>query len=158
MLGDEGGGRDLGRHAAQAAAHRMDGGPETRLVDRLRSDWDVNDRDDLVRLVHEREVPLARLAPLLLGAAADEDAVALAILEDRVDRLVRQVAWMVGRRGWSGGVDRLVLGGGLSESEVYRSAFRRSLETHLPNCTCTVLEHSPARAAWKLARSLRDAG
>lgn len=156
VIGDEGGGRDLGRHAVQVAAHRMDGGPETVLVDRLREEWDVHGRDDLIRLVHERDLSLARLAPLLLDAAAKDDEVAVAVLEDRLGRLVRQVCWMVGRESWAGGSERLVLGGGLSESDVFRSTFRRLLADRLPGWTMTKLDRSPARAAWELARTLRD--
>ena len=156
VIGDEGGGRDLGRHVVRAAAHRMDGGPKTVLVDRLREEWEVRGRDDLIRLIHERELPLARLAPLLLDAAANKDEVAVAVLEDRLDRLVRQVRWMVGRPAWSGGSGRLVLGGGLAENDVYRSTFRRLLADHLPGWKMTKLDRSPARAAWALARSLRD--
>lgn len=156
LIGDEGGGRDLGRHVARAVAHRMDGGPATVLVDRLREEWGVRGRDDLIRLVHDREVPLARLAPLLLDAAAEGDEVAVAVLEDRIDCLARQVSWMVARPAWSGGSERLALGGGLSESDVYRSTFRRLLADRRSSWTVTRLARSPARAAWELARALRD--
>lgn len=152
LLGDEGGGHDVGLAGARAAALAIDGGPETDLVDRLDGEWEAGERDALIRLLHEREISPARLAPLVLDAAEAGDEVARAVAVERVGLLVRRVRALLDRPGWGPAERRLALGGGLAERRLYRRIFEEAVRDVLPGWSLRGIERSPARAAWEIAR------
>lgn len=154
QLGDEGGGYDLGRAGARAVARALDGGPGTELVQAFRVEWEVEGRSDLIRLVHEREVSLARLAPTVLGAAGAGDEVARRVVRGRIERLLDQVGWLTGREDWGPCRSRIVLGGGLADDATYRTLFEEAAARRLEGWSVRTLDRTPARAAWERAREL----
>jgi len=84
QLGDEGGGYWLGRRALDAAARARDGrGEGSTLLARLLSGLGLEGFDDLVRWTATATPPqVAGLAPHVLNAAREGEAVALRILRD----------------------------------------------------------------------------
>lgn len=86
LLGDEGGGYDIGRKALIAALRYEDGrGPATALADRIKQRFMLDQMTDLINLVYGDPAPLQRteiagLAPLVLEAAREGDSIAREIL------------------------------------------------------------------------------
>jgi len=86
LLGDEGGGYDIGRKAFIAALRAEDGrGPATSLTDRLKQRFMLEKMTDLINLVYGMPAPLQRpeiagLAPMVVEVAQEGDFVAREIL------------------------------------------------------------------------------
>src|SRR5207249_10967435 len=93
QLGDEGGGYWLGRRALDAAARARDGrGEGSTLLARLLSGLGLEGFDDLVRWTATATPPqVAGLAPHVLNAAREGEAVALRILRDAAGELAALV-------------------------------------------------------------------
>src|SRR5207245_9135266 len=91
--GDEGGGYWLGRRALGAAARARDGrGEGSTLLARLLSGLGLEGFDDLVRWTATATPPqVAALAPHVLNAAREGEAVALRILRDAAAELATLV-------------------------------------------------------------------
>lgn len=86
LLGDEGGGYDIGRKAFLAALRAEDGrGPATHLSERLKQRFMLEKMTHLINLVYGNPAPLQRpeiagLAPLVVEVAQEGDFVAREIL------------------------------------------------------------------------------
>src|SRR2546429_3114409 len=93
QLGDEGGGYWLGRRALDAAARARDGrGEGSTLLARLLSGLGLEGFDDLVRWTATATPPqVAALAPHVLNAAREGEALALRILSDAAAELATLV-------------------------------------------------------------------
>jgi N-acetylglucosamine kinase-like BadF-type ATPase len=119
ISGDWGGGDDVGAEALYAAARAEDGrGPDTILEQRVPEHFGLATPVELARALIDRKLDgerLAELAPLVL-AAADEDAVAGAIVDRLADEVVAMVRAMVTRLDLAGDELDLVLGGGLLQA------------------------------------------
>jgi glucosamine kinase len=93
QLGDEGGGYWLGRRALAAAARSQDGGEDSStLLERLLVDLGLKDFDDLIRWTATASpAQVAALAPHVLNAAREGEAVAQRALADAAVELARLV-------------------------------------------------------------------
>jgi len=117
--GDWGGSEMLGCEALFLAARAEDGrGRPTGLVDLIRGHFELPSVVDVGAAVHYRRLPQARLgelAPIVLAAAAQGDAVA----RELADRLAGEVALMVRRAFRELGLEAadVVLGGGMFQGE-----------------------------------------
>jgi N-acetylglucosamine kinase-like BadF-type ATPase len=113
--GDWGGAEAVGREALFLAARAEDGrGEPTVLVDVLRSYFDLPSADAVGQAVHYRrlrEVRLGEVAPAVVAAAAEGDAVARRLVE----RLANEIVLMVRRAFADLRVEAadVVLGGGM---------------------------------------------
>jgi N-acetylglucosamine kinase-like BadF-type ATPase len=116
ISGDWGGGEDVGEEALYAAARAGDGrGPGTILEQRVPAHFGLATPVELARALIDGRLDrerLGELAPLVL-AAADEDAVAGAIVDRLADEIVAMVRAMVTNLDLAGEELDLVLGGGL---------------------------------------------
>lgn len=131
LLGDDGSGFWIGRSAVRAALRMADGrGPGTRLAVSVGrafgvpgevlpgsgpavSEWSCVHREAyrarlLPAVMAEPPIRLARLAPLVVEAAGEKDAVAVGILDEAADQLATTVRALVPRPG-----EPLVATGGL---------------------------------------------
>ena len=119
ISGDWGGGDDVGMEALYAAARAEDGrGPETVLEQQVPQHFGRATPVELARALNdgglERE-RLAELAPLVF-AAADEDAVAGAIVDRLADEVVSMVRALVTSLDLARDELDVVLGGGLLQA------------------------------------------
>lgn len=153
-LGDDGSGTSLGRAALRAALAALDGGPPTTLAERFAETHDLEDASALIAAAHAGE-SLARFAPLLLAAAADDDWVATSTLARETNALAQQVGWLATRAG-DAVTPRLALAGGLAAEPVYVGALSAALTRHLPGWTVREAAIDPSDGA--LARALRLRG
>ncbi len=150
-LGDDGSGTALGRAALRAALAHFDGGPPTTLAERLAEAHGLTDAAALVAAAHA-DASLARFAPLLLAAAADDDWVATSALARETNALAQQVGWLATRAGETI-TPRLALAGGLAGEPVYVGALSAALSRHLPGWAVGDRAVDPSDGA--LARALR---
>ncbi len=153
LLGDQGGGYQLGLQALQAVADQFDGGPATALTPAVAQAFGLTSPEALIRAVYRDGFALQQVAPLVLEAAAS-DAVAAAILQRNVEALAQRVAWLVERTGDVH--PRLALYGGLTQAPAYRARLLPALARVVPGWPIQDATTTPAEAALRLA--LRHAG
>jgi len=119
ISGDWGGGGDVGPEALYAAARSEDGrGPKTVLERRVPEHFGFATPIELARALIDGEVGHDRLADLtpLVFAAAEQDAVAAAIVDRLGDEVVAMVRATVTRLDIAGEEVDVVLGGGLLQA------------------------------------------
>jgi len=156
MVGDEGSGYWIGREAVAAVMRAADGrGPATRLSEDILAHFDVTDVSRLPRIVYDREVPrmsVSALGPIVEGAAAVGDAVAMRILERTVDELVHAALSVATRLEMRGDTFTFYLAGGVFKvvPSVAIVLPQRLVEV-APRCQVQLLEEEPAVGAVWLA-------
>jgi len=119
ISGDWGGGGDVGPEALYAAARSEDGrGPKTVLERRVPEHFGFATPIELARALIDGAVGHDRLADLtpLVFAAAEQDAVAAAIVDRLGDEVVAMVRATVTRLDIAGEEVDVVLGGGLLQA------------------------------------------
>ena len=159
LLDDDGSAWDLGISGLRALLEAADGrGPQTALTCALLNAAGLRSVDDIVPWLyglHEPKQTVARLAPVVVDAAARGDAVAKIIVEYGASELARWVAVAAQAIGASGEELVVVLSGGLLEnSEPYRRLVETQITTELPGARFVGPKHEPAYGAALIA--LRD--
>ena len=152
LLGDPGSGYAVGQAGLQAVAEAFDGGADTSLRPRIAEEYGVDERAALIQWVYQDRPPLQDVAPLVIEAAADGDAVATDILTSQVAELVRQVEWLLGET--DDVAPRIALLGGMLQNEHYAAALRRALADRVPDWSVEGLQREPVIGALRRARRL----
>jgi N-acetylglucosamine kinase-like BadF-type ATPase len=152
LLGDPGSGYAIGQQGLRAVAEDFEGGPETSLRDAVGRRFDINDRDELIRVVYDEEFYIQDVAPLVAEAAAADDPVASEILDTQFVRLARQVEWLLNR--CSGLDSRIALLGGMLRSAHYAETLQRALQARFGTWSVEVLEDDPVVGALRRAHRL----
>ncbi len=132
--GDQGSGYDLGRRALQAVTNAVDRlGEDTALVESIQSELGISEPRDILGVLTSAEDvrrEIARLAPLLIEAAASGDIVAEKIVRrgaQESSNLVRGTAQKLGL----GNCFPLGIAGGVAcNSDYYQRALLRALATY----------------------------
>jgi N-acetylglucosamine kinase-like BadF-type ATPase len=157
-IGDPGGATALGRDALAAVADDFDGGEPTVLRHRLAEEHGVHAREDLRRLLYHDRIDPARLAPLVIAAAAVPDWVATRILQQQVNRLAARAAWLASRAAEEGAIEpQAALVGGLVRSVHYREVLAEAILRHLPRWRIVRPAAAPEEAALARAARLAEA-
>ena len=108
VLGDEGGGYDLGIRTLKAAIYAFDGrGPHTALLDMVLEKWELSRLWDMIGKLVENPDYRSKIASatyLTARAAAQGDAVAIGLYEWAAHELSHQVLTLIERHGgnWQG--------------------------------------------------------
>ena len=152
VLGDPGSGYAVGRAGLRAVAAAFDGGADTSLRARVDERWGIGGREVLIRRVHRDEFALQDVAPLVMEAAANGDAVAADILTSQADALMEQLEWLLD--GTDDIAPRIALLGGMLRNGHYAEVLRRTLRTRVPGWSAEVLRHEPVVGALRRAHSL----
>lgn len=155
LLGDHGSGFDLGFSALRAVGLSLQGlGPTTTLVDRLLGRLGVTG-DDLPRWAQTaRPVEVAALAPDVLDAAAEGDAVARRIAEAGADFLARHGRLLCARFPAGAPVPVAFGGGVLVNRSDYRAMTAGRLKLLAPTAAPVKETVDGAVGAIRLARRL----
>lgn len=149
LLGDEGSGFALGQSGLRAVAHALDGGPDTALRSRVADRFGLDGRDQLIHQVYQHNWPIQNVAPLVIEAAADGDAIATQIVHTQTRRLTRQVRWLIAQ---AGDIEpRMALLGGLAREPHYAHVLKQALHADLPEWSIEVLQQRPVVGALRLA-------
>jgi N-acetylglucosamine kinase-like BadF-type ATPase len=106
-------------------------------------------RAALIRHVYRDDAPLQQVAPLVLDAAADGDAIARQIVDTQTGRLADQAAWLAAR--CPDLLRRIAALGGLTGADTYADALRTALEQRLPGWTVRIASERPADGALRRA-------
>ncbi|BCB87077.1 BadF/BadG/BcrA/BcrD ATPase family protein [Phytohabitans suffuscus] len=152
LLGDLGSGFWIGRAAATATARALyRGDPPGPLVERVTAAVGETTADPFVVAVHARPPrELAALTPLVAGAAADGDALALSIMDEAATHLCRTLAEVREPGDWS----PIVLSGGvLRHCPPLRASVHGWLATAWPDapvCAAGPGEEGAARLAARI--------
>lgn len=154
VLGDEGSGYWLGRQALQAVVRASDGrGPGTGLTPRVLAHYGIGRAQELVHSVYgdgAKPPVIAKLGPLVQGAADDDDAVALQIIDTGAAELsaaARSVAATLALDSCP-----IVLAGGMFRGVPrLHTAVVARIHAILPYATIRQLTEEPAHGAVRLA-------
>jgi N-acetylglucosamine kinase-like BadF-type ATPase len=157
VLGDEGSGYWLGRHALHAVVRAADGrGPATSLTPRVLAHYGVNRTQDLVHEIYfggTRPSAIAALGAIVQAAADDGDAIALQILDSGTMELAAAAVSVATRLGLD--ACPVVLAGGMFRGVPrLKAGLTRRLAHALPRATIQPLAVEPAVGAVRLALAL----
>ena len=152
VLGDPGSGYAVGRAGLQAVAEAFDGGAKTALRPRVADEYGVDERAALIHWVYQDEPALQEVAPLVIKASAEGDPVATDILASQVDKLIRQVEWLLD--GTKDVAPRVAMLGGMLQNKHYVEVLRRALADQIPGWSVEVLRDEPVVGALRRARRL----
>lgn len=167
LLGDEGSGYFLGRGALTAALAALDEtGPSTDLGERICRFWGIDRLEQSLQRVHSdlhaARAELAALAPVVMEAAGQGDAIARSLVRQAGRDLALQAAAVLRRLGMTEedkngnppGV--AVTGGVLSPGSEVLAAFRISLAERVPSARVVACQRSPAHGAIHLALQMAE--
>jgi N-acetylglucosamine kinase-like BadF-type ATPase len=147
-IGDEGSGYYLGREAFRSVARMMDGrGRKTRLAKMLGTTFGLKTHEDIIKKVYKEEFDLASVAPLVLRAGQQGDAVAKEILEAGTRELVDAVRAVCDKlkmsaRGGEKKIPLVFMGGLLDSKNIYSKGLKNQIRKNLRNI---VIEKPSAR-------------
>jgi len=156
VMGDQGSGYDLARQALRAVGLSIEGrGRRTLLTARLLARLRLSGLGELVRWATVADIPsVASLAPDVLAAAEEGDAVAGALVDAGADDLATHVRALADRfpRGADVGV---ALGGSLlARHDGYRKRVVARIVADVPAATIRPEPVDPVLGAIQLARAL----
>jgi N-acetylglucosamine kinase-like BadF-type ATPase len=159
VLGDEGSGYWIGRHALRAVVREADRrGPATSLTPKALRHFGVDRPQDLIHEIYYggmRPGAIAALASQVQEAFAEGDAVAAGILEVGVRELVSSAASVVSRLHLEQEDFTFVLSGGIFRAVPWmREELTARLPRVSPDTPILHLAVEPAEGAVKLALSL----
>jgi N-acetylglucosamine kinase-like BadF-type ATPase len=156
LIGDEGSGYWIGRHALTAVVREVDGrGPRTRLTGDVLAHFGVTDAAGLVRIVYDSDVPrssVATLGPVVQKARDAGDAVAAELLARAAEELTLAAASVASRLEMRGDAFPIVLSGGVFRAVPWLvEDLERRLAEVAPRCVVRMLADEPAVGAVSLA-------
>jgi len=152
ILGDEGGGYDIGRKAMMAAIRAYDGrGKETTLVSRLINHFKLTTMDKLVERVYVdgmKRNEIAALVPLVAEAAREGDEVARGILEEAGKELgLAATAVIKGLHMENDEFDVAFVGGVFNAGEAILNPFKQTVKMAAPKSRVIPPRFEPAIGA-----------
>jgi N-acetylglucosamine kinase-like BadF-type ATPase len=159
LIGDEGSSFELAREALRAATQASDGrGEPTKLLEMILNYWELNSAMELVPRVYRSGLApadIARLAPLVVRAAEEGDAVARRLIERAAATLVDTVVGVARALQLCDEKIPLALAGGLLlEAELLQTSLRAELTRRGDAFSPIVLVREPVVGAVRIAAEL----
>jgi N-acetylglucosamine kinase-like BadF-type ATPase len=156
VLGDEGSGYWIGRHALRAAVRHADGrGPSTSLTPLLLAHFRVERAAELIHKVYQEELgprAIAAVATYVQRAGDEGDAIAAGILNRAADELVVAAAAVMTRLELGDKEFTFVLSGGMFKAiPWFFDRLRHLLPALAPRSGVLRLDQEPALGAVLLA-------
>jgi len=156
LLDDDGSGYDIGRAGLRAVLEASDGrGPATRLTETLPAAAGLAEVAGIVPWLYgasAHKQMVAALAPVVLDAAADGDAMARGIVGRAANHLARWTDVAASALRITDGALTVVLAGGVLEhSEVYRRLVADRILEELAHAKVVMPEHEAAYCAARIA-------
>lgn len=157
LLADEGGSYWFGLSAMKAAVRAEDGRSKDTILrqlvmERLELDT-MNDIMHRLYVTGMSRSQIASMCPLLIGAAKNGDAVALAVVTEGVNHIAECVEAVATRLGFAQSADcELALVGGLFKAgDIVVQPLRTAVQKRLPGCKIIFAELQPVLGACLLA-------
>jgi N-acetylglucosamine kinase-like BadF-type ATPase len=156
LLGDEGSGYDIARRGLNAATRAHDGrAPATSLTERLVSAAGAAALEDLanrIYLNHWTVGQVAALAPSVLAAAEEGDALAQEIVTGAASELARAARAVIANLGMEEQTFDLVLSGGILKGSPHLvELVGREVKAFAPRAAIVLPQHEPAYGAALIA-------
>ncbi|MEO5819168.1 MAG: BadF/BadG/BcrA/BcrD ATPase family protein [Vicinamibacteraceae bacterium] len=156
VLGDEGSGYWIGRHALRAVVRASDGrGHPTAMTPLVLAHFGVTHPDDLVRVIYDgalRPPAIAAVARAVQAAAEEHDELALQILTVGARELASSARSVIARLGLRDEVFDVVLSGGVMHAVPRLAAeVEAQVQQLAPKCRVQLLQREPAYGAVALA-------
>ena len=152
LLGDEGSGYYIGREALKAVMlHYEYRGDSGKLREILANKYNWSSREQIIGAVYQENFDVASLAPVVLEAAADHDAVSQNILQSAATHLVEQARVIVMQLGILRKVFVAMCGSLIDHDTVYANVLHIKLLKMLPQVDIRPVVHSPAHGAVLMA-------
>lgn len=157
LLGDEGSGWWLGREVLRAVLASYDGtGKETLCTDLVAAQHNWTTRYHIIEAVYRQHFDVASLAPLVLQAAEQNDAVASKIIKEGSRAILQLLKAAIRQLHWKSAVKiPLVFEGSLvTRKNIYKKLIRYEIQNaHLP-VRIVKPKRSPAVGAARIALAL----
>ncbi len=157
LFGDEGSGFAIGAAALRAVMQAHDGrGSNTLLTKLILDQRKLSTPPDLIRSIYGAESPrseVAALSEMVEQAAAEGDAVAVAILNEAARELARMLAAVYPKLGTSV-VSLVVSGGTIIHGKYLKQAFAQACKTQGLRFAQLHYVDEPAQGALRLAQKL----
>jgi N-acetylglucosamine kinase-like BadF-type ATPase len=157
ISGDRGGGGTLGMEALGAAVRATDGrGPRTTLERLVPAAFGLRRPIDVTVALYQERIPMSRLnelAPILVAAAADGDAVARSVLEALADEAAAFAIAAIRRTGLTRRAVPVVLAGGVARGAhpILTALIDERVRAVAPAAICRVLHAPPVVGAALMA-------
>ncbi len=156
IIGDEGSGYGIGRDIASAVMRSIDGRePETALTPMVLKLLNLKEPEGLIEYVYRNrggKKEIAALAVLADAGFAADDAAAVRIIGNAAQELHLAVSTVIGRLGFTGGIEVCTGGGVLGKSEPLRGSFIRLLSRSHPKARVLPMKKDAAWGAVNIAR------
>ena len=152
LLGDEGGGFQIGLAALRALSQEIDGGPPTLLSQILCDNYGLCTPSDILDFTYQHKDNIQTLAPFVLEAAAKKDDIASKIINEQVAGLAQSLQFLTLSHPHIS--PKLVYMGGLTRNKLYSESLKRGLLDVNPDLSITSLSCTPAEGALKLATKM----
>ncbi|MCL4505896.1 MAG: BadF/BadG/BcrA/BcrD type ATPase [Chloroflexi bacterium] len=157
LLGDEGGGWQLGHEALRHVARAADGrGPATLLTERVLAFWGLHSPFDLINRLYQADVTpgdIASLAKVVVDCAAAGDAIALQIARAGADELALAAKTVMDALSLRLPLTLAYSGSLLIKGLFYRELFAQSCRRMIGNIVLAPIE-DPVMGAVAAARLL----
>jgi N-acetylglucosamine kinase-like BadF-type ATPase len=96
LLGDEGSGFMVGKKGLMAALKEFDGRGEKSLITFLLNErYNINSSEDIINGFYKIGLDISGVAPLVLAAAGNNDLVALKIIDEETEELLKLIYCMI---------------------------------------------------------------
>ena len=155
LLGDEGGGFQLGLSALRALSHEIDGGPSTLLSSILCDHYGLCDPSNILDFTYQQKGRISTLAPFVIEAAKQSDEIALQIIDTQISALAQNLKFLLLAHPHIS--PNIVYMGGLTNDSFYVDALKKGLSSVYPDLkNFSKLSLSPAEAAFHLAKSMNN--
>lgn len=157
MIGDEGSGFDLGRHALIAFAEAVDGrAPATPLVHAICETWQLSEPAGLIEKLYESETlrcDIAELTKLVVRLSQEGEQTARRICEENGQRLLQLIESLV-QRQLSAGAEtvELATAGSLLHPHVLGPLFQEQATLRFPQLKIVKHVEQPVSGAIEIAR------
>jgi N-acetylglucosamine kinase-like BadF-type ATPase len=153
-ISDEGSGHWIGRAAVAAAMRAFDRERETKLHRYIHEAFEVETREQVVKLANATPPPnFARLFPVVVQAAEAGDAVAAEVLASAGDELAELAAIVIGKLWPADAAVRVgMVGGVFHNSAAVRGSFCDAMERKYANAELNMSVADPVAGALSLAR------
>lgn len=152
LLGDEGGGFQIGLAALRAISHEIDGGPTTLLSQILCKHYGLCDPSDILDFTYQQNDKIQTLAPFVLDAVVKNDEIATQIIHDQVSALAQSLKFLLLSHPHIS--PKLVYMGGLTKNVQYVDTLQRVLLDVKPDLSIHALQVSPVEGALNLASKM----
>ncbi|MBI4418881.1 MAG: hypothetical protein HY563_08890 [Ignavibacteriales bacterium] len=151
LIGDQGSGYDIGQSGLVAVCKHLDGsGPDTLLTERVSSEYNLSSQEQIITKVYAG-FDIASIAPLVLRAAEENDAVCRNILQRAAADLVDHVKAIVLKMESETKPLRFALLGTMLTTSNMLSILVRRAVSELASVSVQEPQASPARGAVLMA-------